>query len=241
MPAFWWSHAVQGRNTYSILAHLNAYLWLYDKGLPSPSVRAVFPLPWQRNSQHAEQPPRWLCLLCSSWEALNQDALTSSLCTASLNFYRVKRVLFKGCSFTVTKPENGEEQQLLCILCVLDRSYSLCPWITILAITPGGLWKHCSSWRAFFMIQGQTQRIPTVLILRYKIRELRQCWTHSYKLQILCSFLSYDLYSSCRSFFPVQEMQVWGIQAGLFQILYSGLVGEYFRKSFRATKIPLVL
>lgn len=67
-------------------------------------------------------------------------------------------MLFKGCSFTVTKPENEGARQLLCILCVLDLNYSLCPWITILAITPGGLWKHCSSWRAFFMIQGQTQR-----------------------------------------------------------------------------------
>lgn len=112
----------------------------------------------EEGSAHTEQPPSRLCLLCSSWEALNQDALASSLCTASLNFYRVKRVLFKGCSFTVTKPEMGGEQQLLCVLCALDLNYSLCPWITTLAITPGGLLKHCSSWRAFFMIQGQAQR-----------------------------------------------------------------------------------
>lgn len=55
----------------------------------------------------------------------------------------------------------GGEQQLLCLLRVLDLNYSLCPWISTLAITPGGLWEHCSTWRAlniFFIIQGQTQR-----------------------------------------------------------------------------------
>lgn len=107
------------------------------RGCASPSRRGLS-TPWAA-------PCKILCLVCSSHEVRKWDALAASLCTASLNFFIVKSALFRGWSFTITMPEMGGEQQLLCILQVLDLNYSLCPWISTLAITPGGLWKHCST------------------------------------------------------------------------------------------------
>lgn len=87
------------------------------RGCASPSRRGLS-APWAA-------PCKMLCLVCSSHEVRKWDALAASLCTASLNFFIVKSALFRGWSFTITMPEMGGEQQLLCILQVLDLNYSL--------------------------------------------------------------------------------------------------------------------
>lgn len=53
----------------------------------------AFPPLGREGSAHAEQPYSRLCLVCSSWEVRKQDALASSLRTASLNFFQSKECI----------------------------------------------------------------------------------------------------------------------------------------------------
>lgn len=165
-------------------------------------------------------------------------------CSVFLLFYfilfffslRIKSALFKGCSSTITVPEMAREQQLLCILWVLDLHYSLCPWIATLAITTGGLWNHCSTWRAlniFFMIQGQTQRqnsyCPHSKIWN-KIAEAELSpFIQSCKLCALF-YLIICMATARVFFFPCTKSQFWLTQSCLFQVVYSERAGEEFQK-----------
>lgn len=192
-------------------------------------------------SAHAEQPHSGPCVelehVCSSWEVKKWVAVASSLHIASLEVFHYIEVWVSQLACL-----RWEESSSWCV------SYCRKIWTTqyvlayLLALRPGGLWKHCSTWRAlnvFVAIWGQTQRqdsyYPSPKI-KHKIVEaelntyLERCEIYAIFCLVICRATAVFFF-----FFPIRHF--W------LRLVYSSNSiqkeqGKLFRKKCRASKSP---
>ena len=170
----------------SAIARLDAYLRLYDSGLPSPSVRTVLPFPGEGG-------------LSTRWAAWQRAVPGLLLLRGQENemLWLLPDVLHPW-NFSELRVHYLEVSQLPCLR--QEESSSCCAyyecwiWTTRYVLeylllplhqvacentaAHKELWISSSSFRV-----KPKGRIPTAFMLSYKIRQLRQHWTHLYKAE----------------------------------------------------------